>query len=589
MSAKIKRWRLKPAVDPGVVAALTHARSSQALATLLAQRGLRTPGEAREFYRPSADHLHDPFLMKDMDRAVKRINRALRDKEPIMVYGDYDVDGTTSVALVYGLLAHYSERIIHYVPDRYAEGYGISYQGIDTAVAKGVKLIIALDCGIKAVAKVAYAKEKGIDFIICDHHLPGPDLPDAVAVLDPKRTDCPYPYKELSGCGIGFKLMQAFASSNGIGLGEIEHVLDLVAISIGCDIVQVTGENRTLAFLGLERLNKHPRRAGIKALLEMSNFNRDLTISDLVFVLGPRINAAGRIQHGQQAVELLLARSSNEAGNIANLIHANNLERQVLDRLITDQALAMFDTEHSLKDAWSTVVFNPSWHKGVIGIVASRLIENHYRPTVVLTESNGKVSGSARSVKGFNIYDALDACGELLEQYGGHMYAAGLTMKAENVDAFRDRFEEVVRETLDETMRTPEEEVDLEIQLADIGPGFVKAIKGMEPFGPGNMRPVFLTRGLKANDVRLIGNDRNHLKFQVVTPGTEPLEAIAFGQKDHFDTIADGQPFSLLYSIETNHWKGRATLQLNVKDMKPGHLDPLASGAAASTLAQTNT
>lgn len=561
---------MKPSPDPQVVEALTTPRSPKALAILLAQRGIRTEAEAKAFYHPSLHELHDPFLMKDMDRAVERINQALRDKEPIMVYGDYDVDGTTSVALVYSMLSPYTNRLHHYVPDRYTEGYGVSIQGIDTAASLGVKLIIALDCGIKAVEKVAYAKEKGIDFIICDHHLPGEALPEAVAVLDPKRSDCGYPYKELSGCGIGFKLMQAFAQRNNIAPSEVEALLDLVAISIGCDIVPVTGENRALAFLGLEQLNKHPRRAGIKALLEMSKFNRDLSISDLVFVLGPRINAAGRIQHGQQAVELLLAKDEKEADGIANLVDANNLMRRELDKTITDEALAMFASEDHLKDAWSTVVFNPAWHKGVIGIVASRLIERHYRPTVVLTESNGKVSGSARSVKGFNIYEALDACSELLEQYGGHMYAAGLTMNAGNVDAFRKRFEEAVREMLDETMRTPEEEVDLEVQLADIGPGFIKAIKGMEPFGPGNMRPVFLSRKLTASDVRVIGKEENHLKFRVGTLDTEPWDAIAFGQKDHFGTIADGQPFSMLYCIETNYWKGRTTLQLNVKDIKPG-------------------
>lgn len=571
MSPKIKRWRLKPAVDPSVVALLTHGRSPVAIATLLAQRGVHDPGEAKHFYHPSVHHLHAPLLMRDMDVAVDRINHALRENEPIMVYGDYDVDGTTSVALVYSMLARYAKHIIHYVPDRYAEGYGISIRGIDHAASKGVKLIIALDCGIKAVGQVAYAKEQGIDFIICDHHTPGATLPDAVAVLDPKRKDCGYPYKELSGCGIGFKLIQAFAESNKIPFRDIEETLDLVAISIGCDIVPITDENRTLAFLGLKRLNEHPRRDGIQALLEMSNFRRPMTISDLVFVLGPRINAAGRIEHGQQAVELLLARSPSEAAHIANLIHANNLERQVLDRSITDEALALFGSDEQLRDAWSTVVYNPDWHKGVIGIVASRLIEKHYRPTVVLTQGNGKVSGSARSVKGFNIYDALEACSDLLEQFGGHMYAAGLSMDPANVEAFRDRFEEVVRATINEHSRTPEEEVDLEIGLGDIQQSFVRAIQGMEPFGPGNMRPVFLSRGVVAKDPRLLGTDGTHLKFTVEAPGLSAsgLDAIAFGQGDRLSMV-EGQPFSMLYTIEENHWNGRVKLQLNVKDIKPG-------------------
>lgn len=566
----VKRWRLKATPDPAVVAALTHARSPQSLATLLAQRGISTPEEASLFYRPTLGQLHDPFLMKDMDRAVERINRALGEKEPIMVYGDYDVDGTTSVALVYTLLSRYADRLYHYVPDRYTEGYGISFQGIDTAAAKGVKLIIALDCGIKALAQVAYAREKGIDFIICDHHLPGATLPEAVAVLDPKRGDCGYPYKELSGCGIGFKLMQGFARQNGIASAEVEELLDLVAISIGCDIVPVMGENRVLAHFGLKLLNETTPRPGIKALLGFSNHKRPLTITDLVFVLGPRINAAGRIEHGQQAVELLLAKDEKEADNIANLVNANNLERQVLDKAITDEALAMFTTEEHLKEAWSTVVYGPSWHKGVIGIVASRLIEKHYRPTVVLAESNGKVSGSARSVKGFNIHDALEACSDLLERHGGHMYAAGLTMEPGNVEAFRMRFEETVRATMDPALRIPEESIDLEIGLQQVRPSFFRALHGMEPFGPQNMKPVFLTRGLAAKNARLIGHDASHLKFTVQVPGQPELDVIAFGQGDRMGLVNSGQPFSMLYTVEENRWKDRVSLQLNMKDIKPG-------------------
>lgn len=578
MSALPKRWRLKPPVDPATVAALTHDRCTPALATLLAQRGIRTPEEAREFYRPSLHHLHDPFRMKDMDKAVERIEQALREKEMIMVYGDYDVDGTTSVALVYSVLSRLTGAIMHYIPDRYAEGYGVSRQGIDRAAERGVKLIIALDCGVKAVDKVAYAKDKGIDFIICDHHLPGDELPAAVAVLDPKRADCPYPYKELSGCGIGFKLMQAFAQHNDMPFSELEGLLDLVAVSIACDIVPVDGENRTLAYFGLKQLNNGRKRPGIQALLDLSTGRKSpttatkpLTITDLVFVLGPRINAAGRIEHGQQAVELLLAKTSAEAENIAKRVDGNNATRQGLDKSITEQALGMFETDDFLKDAWSSVVFNKDWHKGVVGIVASRLIEQHYRPTIVLTESNGKVAGSARSVKGFNVYEAISSCAGLLEQYGGHMYAAGLTMKPENVEAFRLQFEAVVRETMPPELRIPEEEVDLEICLADIRTPFVRGIEAMAPFGPANMKPVFLTRGVVAKEPRTIGSNGGHLKFRVTDPENTKvqLDAIAFRQGDKLELVRSGQPFSLLYSIEENHF-GQTTLQLNVKDIKAG-------------------
>lgn len=584
MSAPPKRWSLKPAADPAVVRALTHERSPAPLATLLAQRGIRTPDEARAFYRPALAHLHDPFLMKDMDRAVDRIGLALRDKQPIMIYGDYDVDGTTSVALVYSVLSRLTGHIMHYIPDRYAEGYGISTLGIDRAAEQGVKLIIALDCGVKAVDKVAYAKEKGIDFIICDHHLPGDALPAAVAVLDPKRSDCPYPFKELSACGIGFKLMQAFMQHNDMPFSELEELLDLVAVSIGCDIVPLDGENRTLAYFGLRRLNDFEPRPGIKVLLDMSNFKRRLTVMDLVFVLGPRINAAGRIEHGQQAVELLLAKQANEAENIGKRIDGNNSARQGLDRSITDEALALFETDEVLRDAWSTVVFNPAWHKGVVGIVASRLIERHYRPTIVLTESNGLVGGSARSVKGFNVHDAIGACSELLEQYGGHMYAAGLTLKPENVEAFRVRFEQVVRETLPPKLRIPEEEVDLEIQLADIQPAFIRGIDGLEPCGPCNMKPVFLTRGVLAKDARLLGSSGDHLKFKATHPQSPGavFDAIAFRQGEHLDLLRSGAPFSMLYTIELNHWNGTVTTQLNVKDIKPGTANVLDSGTGAA-------
>ncbi|MBK8583607.1 MAG: single-stranded-DNA-specific exonuclease RecJ [Flavobacteriales bacterium] len=571
-----KRWTLKPAPDPKAVEALTHARSTPALATLLAQRSISSPEQAKAFYHPEMQQLHDPFLMQDMDRAVERIELALREKQPIMIYGDYDVDGTTSVALVYSVLSRCTGAISHYIPDRYAEGYGISTQGIDRAAELGVKLIIALDCGIKSSDKVEYATGLGIDFIICDHHLPSEKIPAAVAVLDPKRPDCAYPFKELSGCGIGFKLMQGFAQHNDMPFAEIAELLDLVAVSIGCDIVPVDGENRVLAHFGLKRLNEEEPRPGIKALLGMSNFSRKLTITDLVFVLGPRINAAGRIEHGQQAVELLLAKSANEAENIGKRIDGNNSARQDLDKAITEEALDLFATDPFLQDSWSTVVFNPNWHKGVVGIVASRLIERHYRPTIVLTESNGKVSGSARSVKGFNVHDAIGACSDLLEQFGGHMYAAGLTMKPENVPAFRDRFEAVVRERMLPSQRIPEEDVDLEIALADIKT-LERGVEGMEPFGPANMKPVFLLRGMAAKDVRLLGNSGDHLKFQLCDPRDPKLllDAIAFRQGEHFDLLRSGEPFSVLCTVEKNTWRGNTTIQLNIKDIKAGVVDVL--------------
>ena len=579
-----KRWCLKPDPDPGAVEALTHGRCSPALATLLAQRGITSPDEAKTFYHPTIDQLHDPFLMKDMDRAVERIETALREKEPIMIYGDYDVDGTTSVALVYSVLSRCTGSISHYIPDRYAEGYGISTKGIDRAEELGVKLIIALDCGIKSIEKVAYATGKGIDFIICDHHLPGAEIPAAVAVLDPKRADCTYPYKELSGCGIGFKLMQAFALHNEMPFEEIADLLDLVAVSIGCDIVPVDGENRILSYFGLQRLNDKEPRPGIKALLDMSNFTRKLTITDLVFVLGPRINAAGRIEHGQQAVELLLAKGANEAENIGKRIDGNNSARQDLDKSITEEALELVETDPRLRDSWSTVVFHADWHKGVVGIVASRLIERHYRPTIVLTESNGMASGSARSVKGFNIHDAIAACSDLLEQYGGHMFAAGLTMRTENIEAFQERFEQVVRERLHPSLRIPEEDVDLELALADVEP-LIRGVEGMEPFGPGNMKPVFLTRGVLARDVRLLGTSGDHLKFMVGHPRQPRVEfdAIAFRQGEHFDLLRSNEPFSILYTVEKNEWRGKTTVQLNIKDIKPGAVGVLEHESAAAS------
>ncbi|MBL7984819.1 MAG: single-stranded-DNA-specific exonuclease RecJ [Flavobacteriales bacterium] len=567
-----KRWRLKSTPDPELVRQLVSDRCPRELASLLVQRGITSHAQASTFFRPDLSRLHDPFLMKDMDVAVERIERALGEGERIMVYGDYDVDGTTSVALVYGFLSRFTGNLVHYIPDRYAEGYGISTLGIDRAAEQGVKLIIALDCGIKSIDKVAYAKERGIDFIICDHHLPGATIPEAVAVLDPKRTDCTYPFKELSGCGIGFKLMQALAQHNNMPFAELEPLLDLVAISTACDIVPVDGENRILSHFGLKRLNSGHVRPGIQAMLGLSNFKRELTIMDLVFTIGPRINAAGRIEHGQQAVELLLSHEMTQAEQIGLRIDKNNSQRQDLDKEITRQAMELFETDGPLRDAWSTVVFNADWHKGVVGIVASRLIETHYRPTVVLTASNGKATGSARSVKGFDVHEAISACADLLDQFGGHMYAAGLTMPVENVEKFKERFEAVVRERMPAHLRIPEEEIDQEIALDRITDRFVRDVQRMAPFGPCNMRPVFLTRGVvDSGRARLVGE--SHLKLQVMDPAhpEKRIEAIAFKQAHHIELVKSGEPFSILYVVEENEWQGRRDVQLNIKDIQAGN------------------
>jgi len=565
-----KRWRLKAPADPVAVNALVYDRCPETAARLLAQRGIADPRTASSFFRPSLEKLHDPFLMAGMLAAVERIERALGENERIMVYGDYDVDGTTAVALVHSFLSRFTGNITFYIPDRYAEGYGISCLGIDHAASEKVGLIIALDCGIKSIDKVAYATERGIDFIICDHHRPGDTLPQAVAVLDPKRDDCPYPFKELSGCGIGFKLMQGFAQRNNIPFADLEPLLDLVAVSTACDIVPVTGENRILAHFGLQRLNDEPR-PGMKAMMGMANVKKRLTVTDLVFTIGPRINAAGRVEHGRQAVELLLAHEQGLADNIGLRVDGNNSHRQELDKEITREALEHIAADQLLHDPWSTVVFHNTWHKGVVGIVASRLIEQYYRPTVVLTESNGKAVGSARSVKGFDVYEAINACSDLLEQFGGHMYAAGLSMPVENVERFRERFEQVVRDTITPEQRIPEEEVDLEVRLDELTTPLIKVLHHMAPYGPGNMRPVFLSRGVvDTGSVRIVGE--NHLKMRLCHP-QEPkrtLDAIAFRHAHHLDLVKGGQPFSVLYVVEENEWQGRTNVQLNIKDLKPG-------------------
>jgi len=568
-----KKWVIKTPGDTEAVNSLVESlKINPILVNLLVQRGITTFDEARRFFRPSLDHLHDPFLMADMDKAVERIEEALQNKEKILVYGDYDVDGTTAVALVYSFLSNYISsqgQIEYYIPDRYKEGYGISMQGIDWAKENGFTLIIALDCGIKSIDKIDYAASLGIDFIICDHHRPGSELPAAAAVLDPKRNDCAYPYKELSGCGIGFKLAQAFAQKNGIPFNHLEKYLDLVAISIAADIVPITGENRVLAFFGLQFLNRDPR-PGIKAILELSNMQvRELSISDIVFNIAPRINAAGRIEHGNKAVELMISKRGDLANLLSDSINEHNTTRKNLDQLITDQALAQIEADPGFKDRKSTVVYHPEWHKGVIGIVASRLTDKYYRPTVVLTRSNGLVSGSARSVKDFDVYNAIETCSHLLEQFGGHMYAAGLTMKEEHVPAFIQNFEEFVASTIEERMLTREIEIDAELSLRDITPAFYKILKQFAPFGPGNMSPVF-----KASSVRdsgrgkVVGN--NHLKLTLTEEGSgsTAYEGIAFQLGHHHPLVEQQGEFDIVYHLEENTFNNRTTLQLNIKDIR---------------------
>jgi single-stranded-DNA-specific exonuclease len=576
-----KRWVVKPQGNPEKVRELANLLAiDQSLANLLVQRGVNTLNEAKTFFRPSLRDLYDPFLMKDMYKAIARITRAIANKEHILVYGDYDVDGTSAVALVYTFLHSFHKEIDFYIPDRYDEGYGISVKGIDFASETKVKLIIALDCGIKAVEKIAYATGKGIDFIICDHHRPGSEIPAASAILDPKQPDCPYPYKELSGCGIGFKLIQAYAQVNNIPFENLIQYLDLVVISIASDIVDITGENRILAYYGLKLINAHPR-PGLEALLRYSAmmknddgmggcvFSRELTITDLVFMIGPRINAAGRIESGNNSVRLLITKDLDEAKRVAEQINAHNTERKTLDSQATQQAIEMIGCNATLKSARSTVIYHPDWHKGVIGIVASRLTESYYRPTIVLTLSNGLITGSARSVRDFDIYEAVDACSDLLEHFGGHKFAAGLSLKPENLESFCNRFEATVREKLKGIELVPEVEIDAPLPLNVINSRFYNVLKQFAPFGPGNMAPLFMTKGvMDAGGSRIVG--KNHLKLSVVHPEIAggPFSAIAFQQGEQFGLIEKQIPFNICYHVEENEWNGVINLQLNIKDIK---------------------
>jgi len=564
----MKRWRIKEAANPEAVQKLSRELNiTPVLANLLVQRGITDFDSAKKFFRPSLADLHDPFLMKDMDKALERIRKAVENGEKILVYGDYDVDGTSAVALVYVFLTSFYDKVDYYIPDRYKEGYGISAAGIDFAAEQGCSLIIALDCGIKANEKVRYAKEKGIDFIICDHHLPGNELPGAAAILDPKQAGCQYPYKELSGCGIGFKLVQAYCMKNNIAPEELEQYLDLVVISIASDIVPITGENRILAYFGLRQINTAPRQ-GLRTLLELNNVKRELSITDLVFIIGPRINAAGRIDSGRKAVELLISPNVELAKGAGEEINRHNVERKDLDISITQHALQMIAGNEAMAKRKTTVVYYPEWHKGVVGIVASRLIEKYYRPTIVLTQSNGLITGSARSVKDFDLYEAISACSHLLEQFGGHKYAAGLSLKPENLEAFSAQFEKVVSETIEEHMLIPEVEIDAEISFAEINPRMMSILKQFGPFGPGNMAPVFVTRSVSDKGwARVVGN--NHLKMDLYQSGhNSTYSCIAFGQGEKYDVICRKIPFDVCYAIEENEFNGRVSLQLNVKDIK---------------------
>ena len=576
-----KRWVLKEQGDPQVIERLARELTiDHYLSCLLTQRGITSFDEAKAFFRPSLSDLHDPFLMMDMPEAIDRIEKAIQRSEKILVYGDYDVDGTTAVALVYTFFRKWYDRMDLYIPDRYTEGYGISVKGIDFAEENKFSLIIALDCGIKAVEKIAYAKSKGIDFIICDHHRPGNELPAASAVLDPKRQDCPYPYKELSGCGIGFKLIQAYSLKNKIPHEILFQFLDLVVVSIASDIVDITGENRILAHFGLKLLNSSPR-PGLEAILQYSNiqkkpegdginvFNRELTITDLVFLIGPRINAAGRIESGKNSVRLLISETKEDAIQLAEQINNYNTERKSLDTIATQQALDYINTHEDYKHLKSTVLYNPLWHKGIIGIVASRLTEHYYRPTIILTFSGELVTGSARSIKDFDIYDAIDSCSDLLEHFGGHKYAAGLSLKPENLIEFTARFEQAVSARMDGRDWIPEIEVDSFLPLNAINSRFYNVLKQFAPFGPGNMAPVFRTDGIvDAGGSRVVG--KNHLKLSVVHPEISggPFSAIAFQQGEHVSKIEKGIPFNSCYHIEENEWNGITSLQLNIKDIK---------------------
>ncbi|MFN8237722.1 MAG: single-stranded-DNA-specific exonuclease RecJ [Chitinophagales bacterium] len=561
-----KRWTYLEADETLVAELQKQLKIHPVICKLLVLRGITNFEDAKEFFRPSLSKLHNPFLMKDMDVAVDRIEKAIQRNESILIYGDYDVDGTTAVSLVYSFFKEIYQQVGYYIPDRYSEGYGISFQGIDFAGENNYSLIIALDCGIKALDKVEYAKAKNIDFIICDHHLPGETLPDAVAILDPKRKDCTYPFDELSGCGIGFKLIQAYAEKNNILSEKIYDHLDLVAISIASDLVPITGENRILAKFGTDRINTNPR-AGIKALMSELKLERSLDITDLVFIIGPRINAAGRIAHGSEAVTLLIEDDYDKAIEKTKKVQQNNTDRKTLDKDITEEAFALIDNDEVMIARKSTVLYQEHWHKGVIGIVASRLIEKYHRPTIVLAASNGKAVGSGRSVPGFDLHDAIEACSEHLVQFGGHKYAAGLTIELDKINDFSVQFDKVVSERILDEQLIPQIEVDAEIELTDINEKFFNIVEQMGPFGPGNMRPNFVTKDVYDTGYSKVLNG-NHLKLNILKDGQDPRNGIGFGMGNYMKIMQSKETFDICYQLYANIWNGQTKIEFKLKDLR---------------------
>ncbi len=574
-----KVWKIAERADDKLISQLCESiQINESIANLLAQRGISSYDEAKIFFNPSLDDLHDPFLMKDMDKAINRIKEAISNNEKVLIYGDYDVDGTTAVSLVYRFLKEdffpcqkFNGEISYYIPDREKEGYGISDESIEFAQEQGFTLIIALDCGIRAVEKIAKAKQSGIDYIVCDHHLPGENTPPAVAILDAKQTDCAYPNKELSGCGVGFKFMQALALSFGMPDDQLFNYLDFVVVSIASDVVSIVGENRILAFYGLRKLNESPS-VGFRALIRAAGIEgKELQIDDIVFRIGPRINAAGRVKSANTTVELMVSTDAEKAKEIATDINCLNDERKTLDCDITSEALEMIGAEVGQEHRKSNVVYKKEWHKGVIGIVASRLIENYYKPTVVLAKSNGLVTGSARSVEGFDLYRAIDSCSHLLERYGGHKFAAGLSLKAENIPLFKETFEKAVNATITEEMMIPRIHIDEELQIEEITPKFFRIIKRFAPFGPDNMTPVFCTRNLcDRNAAKIVGNNKEHLRFQLKNKELPKgmITGIAFGMAKYYEDIHNGKNFDICYVLSENEYMGLKNLQMQIRDIR---------------------
>lgn len=567
-----KKWEYKPYDQAIVDTIYKDLNINRSICHLLSQRGVTNYETAKNFFRPELTHLHSPFLMKDMEKAVKRIQQAADDGEKIMIFGDYDVDGTTSVAVVYDFLQknlpnHYNDQLCFYIPHRYNEGYGLSFAAIDKCSANDIKLLVTLDCGIKSVDKIALAAEKGIDVIVCDHHLPGTDLPQAVAILNPKQEDCSYPYKELSGCGIGYKLISALAEAWDLDMETVYYYLDLVATSIAADIVPITNENRVLTFHGLQRLNKKPSLA-IRTIKEIAGVERPLDISDLVFIIAPRINAAGRMDDANKVVSFFIEEDPAVAKQMAEMLHSDNTERKEVDKSISDEALGLLQNDKSNDDRLSTVLYQSHWHKGVVGIVASRLIDHYYRPTIVLTESNGKITGSARSVVGFNIHDAIYECRDLLDNFGGHFFAAGLTMPMENLEAFKERFEEVVRNSITDKSREPVLLIDAEINLGVIQYKFFNIIKQFEPYGPENLRPVFCSKNVinYRNNCRIV--KEQHIRFHVCHENSNAITGIGFNLAHKFDIINQNKPFDMVFTIDENEWHGNKNLQIIVLDIR---------------------